>query len=74
MDPQERDERKSKQRHTQALLDKAYDEIVSSQLERVKSKKTHTKNDEDAYRLKLEAIEIVLRRNGGRSCRQSTKS
>ena len=55
MDPRERDERKSKQRHTQALLDKAYDEIVSSQLERLKSKKTYTENDEDAYRLKLEA-------------------
>ena len=55
MDPRERDERKFKQRHTQALLDKAYDEIVSSQLERLKSKKSYTENDEDAYRLKLEA-------------------
>ena len=55
MDPRERDKRKFKQRHTQALLDKAYDEIVSSQLERLKSKKSYTENDEDAYRLELEA-------------------
>jgi hypothetical protein len=55
MDPRECDERKFKQRHTQALLDKAYDEIVSSQLERLKSKKSYTENDEDAYRLILEA-------------------
>lgn len=55
MDPRQREERNAKQRHTQALLDKAYGEIISSQLERLSSKKSYTENDEDAYRLSLAA-------------------
>eukprot|EP00970_Alexandrium_tamarense_P017707 scaffold10795_cov193-Alexandrium_tamarense.AAC.10 len=42
MDPRERDAREKKQKQTRELLDRAYDRVVTAQLEKLSSIKTFT--------------------------------
>ena len=53
MDPRQREAREAKQRQTQALLDRAYDRVVSANLQKLSAKKTYTEDDEEAYRAKI---------------------
>jgi hypothetical protein len=42
MDPREREAKEAKERQRQQLLDRAYDQVVAKQLEKLGSKKTFT--------------------------------
>ena len=42
MDPREREAKQAKARQRQQLLDRAYDEVVAKQLEKLNAKKTFT--------------------------------
>ena len=42
MDPREREAKEAKARQRQQLLDRAYDEVVAKQLEKLNAKKTFT--------------------------------
>ena len=42
MDPREREAREAKERQRKQLLDRAYDQVVAKQLEKLGSKKTFT--------------------------------
>jgi hypothetical protein len=42
MDPREREAREAMQRQRQQLLDRAYDEVVAKQLEKLGARKTFT--------------------------------
>eukprot|EP00956_Cyclotella_meneghiniana_P004303 scaffold5294_cov72-Cyclotella_meneghiniana.AAC.10 len=55
MDPREREAKEAKARQRQQLLDRAYDEVVAKQLEKLNAKKTFTEDDEELYRQKLSA-------------------
>ena len=55
MDPREREAKEAKQRQTQALLDRAYDRVVSSQLSKLSAQKTYTQDDEEAYKARIAA-------------------
>jgi hypothetical protein len=42
MDPREREAKEAKERQRQQLLDRAYDQVVAKQLEKLGAKKTFT--------------------------------
>ncbi len=50
MDPREREARAAIEMKKRELLDRAYDRVVLTQLNKISSQKTFTEDDEDAYR------------------------
>jgi hypothetical protein len=53
MDPREQQVKAGRQRQKQELLDKAYDQLIESQLKALAKKKTTTDEDEERYKAEL---------------------
>jgi hypothetical protein len=58
MDPRERDAKEAKAKEKQALLDRAFDRIIGSQLKKISSLKQVSEQDEENYRKGLEQERI----------------
>jgi hypothetical protein len=71
MDPRDHQVKAGRQRQKQALLDKAYDQLIESQLKVIAEKKTTTDKDEERYKEELaKARELALASNASKRKRR----